>query len=142
MSGVDVHGPIDFILIEFEGDGPRTDSVAALIDLVDAGIVRLYDLVAIRKELDGSVAAVELVEAAALSAFEALTGARSGLLSADDVAEAGESMTPGTTAVLIVYENAWAIPFIAAALREGGSPVASARIPAVDVMAALDALES
>lgn len=142
MSSVDVHGPIDFILIEFEGEGPRTDTVAALIDLVDAGIVRLYDLVAIRKELDGSVAAVELVDATALSAFEALTGAVSGLLTADDVAEAGAAMTPGTTAVLLVYENAWAIPFVAAALREGGSPVASARIPALDVMAALDALEA
>lgn len=142
MSTVDVHGPIDFILLEFEGEGPRTDTVAAMIDLIEAGIVRLYDLVAVRKELDGSVAAIELVDTSALAPFHQLAGAASGLVSADDIAEAGAALAPGTTAVLLVYENAWAIPFVAAALREGGSPVASARIPAVDVIAALDALEA
>jgi hypothetical protein len=50
-------------------------------------------------------------------------------------------MMPGTLAVMIVYENAWAIPFIAAARESGGEMVATARIPADEVMAALDALE-
>ena len=51
-------------------------------------------------------------------------------------------MEPGTLAVLIVYENLWAIPFVAAALESGGQMIASARIPATDVMAALEALEA
>jgi hypothetical protein len=44
--------------------------------------------------------------------------------------------------VLIVFENAWAIPFVAAAIEEGGTPIASARIPALDVIAALDELDA
>ena len=51
-------------------------------------------------------------------------------------------MTPGTVAALIVYENTWAVPFVGAVRNSGGELIASARIPAPDVMAALDALES
>ena len=64
------------------------------------------------------------------------------MLGDDDLKQAGEAMNPGTIAALIVYENAWAIPFVGAALEEGGAVVASARIPATDVIAALDALDA
>ena len=51
-------------------------------------------------------------------------------------------MERGTLAVLIVYENTWAVPFIAAAKESGGELIAGARIPAQDVMDALDALDA
>ena len=41
-----------------------------------------------------------------------------------------------------MYENTWAIPFVAAARESGGELVASGRIPATDVIAALESLES
>jgi hypothetical protein len=62
-------------------------------------------------------------------------------LSEDDIAEAGGALEPGKLAVLIVYENTWAIPFVAAAMESGGELIAGARIPAQDVMDVLDALE-
>ena len=43
---------------------------------------------------------------------------------------------------LLIVENAWAIPFVKAVRSHGGELVASLRIPAKDVMDALDALES
>jgi len=55
---------------------------------------------------------------------------------------AADAMVPGTLAVLIVYENTWAVPFVAAARESGGEMIASARIPAQDVMDALDSLEA
>ena len=51
-------------------------------------------------------------------------------------------MRPGTVAALIIYENSWAVPFVGAVMNSGGELIASARIPAPEVMAALDALES
>ena len=51
-------------------------------------------------------------------------------------------MRPGTVAALIVYENTWAVPFVGAVLESGGELIASARIPAPDLMATLDELES
>jgi hypothetical protein len=144
MTNTDVHGPVDFVLIEFSGDRLTGRTAQALLDLVERGIVRVYDILMIGKDDDGSVFAIDIAESAGPEAggFTMLAGARSGLLSDDDMREAGSAMEPGTLAALIIYENTWAVPFVAAAMEAGGQLIASARIPAPDVMAALDALES
>ncbi len=143
MTNTDVHGPVDFVLIEFSGDKLTGRTAQALLDLVERGIVRVYDILMIGKDDDGSVFAIDIAESAEsqVGSFTGLAGARSGLLSDDDMREAGGAMEPGTLAALIIYENTWAIPFVAAAMESGGQLIASARIPAPDVMAALDALE-
>lgn len=144
MTNTHIHGPVDFVLIEFSGDKLTGRTAEALLDLVERGIVRVYDILMIGKDDDGTVFAIDIAESADPEAggFTELAGARSGLLSDDDMREAGSAMEPGTLAALIIYENTWAIPFVAAAMESGGQLIASARIPAPDVMAALDALES
>lgn len=143
MTDADVHGPIDFVLIEFKGDRLTGRAAQELLNLVERGIVRVYDVVVVGKDDDGSVFGMDLAEEAArLGGFADLAGARSGLLSENDIQETAGVMEPGTVAALIVYENTWAIPFVAAARESGGEMVASARIPAQDVMDALDALET
>jgi len=137
----DVHGPIDFVLLEFPGDKLTGQAAPALMDLVERGVIRLYDLLVISKSADGAVEALELTDPEGLDGFTYFAGARSGLLGDDDVREAAAAMKPGTVAALIVYENTWAVPFVAAARDSGGELIASARIPAADVMAALDTLE-
>lgn len=143
MSTTDVHGPVDFVLIEFPADRVTGAAADALMDLVERGIVRVYDLVVIRKDEDGTFSGVELSDLTAdqVGGFAAFAGARSGLAD-DDLGQAAEVMKPGTIAALVVYENAWAVPFVAAARDAGGQMIASARIPAQDVMDALDALEA
>ena len=49
----------------------------------------------------------------------AFAGASTGLLSDDDVALAAREIEPGTAALLIVYENRWAGPFVAEVRRNG-----------------------
>lgn len=145
MSNGDTNevGPIDYVLLEFPDQEPSGETAAALMDLVDAGIVRVFDIVAIRKAVDGSVSGFEVIDLTSegAGAFTPFAGARSGLVGDDDIAEAAAAVEPGTVAVLIVYENAWAAPFVAAARRAGGQVIASARIPAQDIMDALAALE-
>jgi uncharacterized membrane protein len=140
----DVYGPIDYLLVEFPSSSDTSGVVDALADLVDRGVVRLYDLLVIRKEEDGTFSGVDLEDVTpdGVGSFRAFAGARSGLLNDDDLREAGNAMTPGTVAAFLVYENAWAVPFVGAASAAQGEVVASARIPAQDVMDALDALES
>ena len=141
-TGTDVHGPIDFVLLEFPGESLTGEASRALADLVERGVVRIYDLMVISKDADGTVEVLELTNPAhGASTFSYFHGARSGLLGDDDADEAAAAMAPGTVAALIVYENTWAIPFVAAARNSGGELVASARIPAADVIAALEALE-
>ena len=136
----DTHGPIDFVLLEFTGGHDLSTTADALMDLIGRGIVNLYDLVAIRKEDDGTFSIVEL-DAFGGDVF-VLAGARSGLLGDDDMQAAAETMLPGTTGVLLMYENTWAIPFVSAALDAGGTMIATKRIPAEEVIAALDELDA
>ena len=137
---VDTHGPIDFVLLEFPGDKLTGRAGEELLKLVEDGTIHLLDLLVVGKGEDGDVFALDVGEDG--GSFTMMSGARSGLLGDDDVAEATAVLEPGRVAALIVYENAWAVPFVAAARESGGEMVASMRIPAADVMAALDELES
>ncbi len=136
-----VHGPIDFVILEFSGEQFTGSTAEALLDLIDRGVVRVYDLMLIQKDSDGSVSAVELSDTGVLDGFAEFAGARTGLFGDDDLREAGAAMEPGTVAACILYENTWAIPFVAAARENGGELIASARIPADRVIEALSALD-
>ncbi|WP_107765221.1 DUF6325 family protein [Nocardioides terrigena] len=139
----EVHGPVDFVLIEFPADRLTGEAGPALVDLVERGLIRLFDLTVISKADDGSVVVLELTDPlVGDGGFSYFAGAQTGLIGDDDIRESAEAMTPGTVAALIVYENTWAVPFVGAVRNSGGELIASARIPAPDVMAALDALES
>jgi hypothetical protein len=143
MTTADVHGPVDFVLIEFSGDRLTGGAAQALLDLVDKGTIALYDVLVVGKEDDGSIYALDLADGAdQLGGFTDLAWVRSGLLTEDDMREAAGAMQPGTLAVLIVYENTWAIPFVAAARESGGQLIAGERIPAQDVMDSLETLEA
>lgn len=143
FSTTDVVGPVDFVLLEFPQDRLTGEASTALADLVESGTIRLYDLMIISKNPDGSVEAMELTDPeAGAGGFAYFAGASSGLIGNDDVQAAADAINPGTVAALIVYENRWAEPFVAAVLNSGGELVASARIPAADIMGALEALET
>jgi hypothetical protein len=143
MTTAEVHGPIDFLLIEFSADRLTGRAAQELLDLVDKGIVALYDVLVVGKADDGSTYALDMADDVdRLGGFTELAWVRSGLLTDEEMQEAAATMERGTLAVLIVYENTWAVPFIAAAKESGGELIAGARIPAQDVMGALDALEA
>ena len=140
---LDQMGPIDYLVLEFPGSRMTGEAFPLLVDLVDRGVVRILDLVFVRKESDGSVVGVELADVNGdgeldLSVFE---GVSSGLVGEDDIQEAGTVLEPGSSAGILVYENLWAAPFAAAIRRSGGQLVASGRIPVQAVLAALDANE-
>ncbi|MFD9642376.1 DUF6325 family protein [Streptomyces sp. NPDC059082] len=114
-----------------------------LVDLVDRGIIRILDLMFIRKDEDGSVTALEIADFDGdgnldLSVFE---GVQSGLLGQDDLDEAAEAVEPGNSAGLLIYENVWAAPFATALRRSGAQLVASGRVPVQALLASLDAAE-
>ena len=137
-------GPIDYVVLEWQGELPATGEVQPLLlELVDRGVIRILDIALVTKAADGSVAAVDVGDleqvAAAFAAFE---GASSGLLGYDDLQEAAAALEPGTSAAVLVWENRWAAPVAAALRRSGGQLVASGRIPVQAVLTALDAVEA
>ena len=98
----------------------------------------------VMKEEDGTFAGFEAtdLDQDQVGDFTIFEGASSGLLGEDDAATAAEAIEPGTAAAVIVYENRWAAPFAAAVRRNGGVLIDNQRIPAQDVIDALDAVEA
>ena len=137
-------GPIDYLVVEFPGNKMTGEGLPLLVELVDAGIIRILDLLFVTRELDGSVKAVDISDfdgdgTLDLAVFE---GASSGLLAEDDIDDATSVIEPGSSAGILIYENVWAAPFAAALRRGGGQLVASGRIPVQAILASLEAAEA
>jgi hypothetical protein len=133
-------GPVDYLVVEFPGNKMTGEGLPLLVDLHDRGIIQILDLVFVSKDLDGNIAGMAISDFDAdgdldLAVFE---GVRSGLIGDDDVDEASTALQPGNSAGILLYANTWAAPFAAALLRGGAQVVASGRIPAEDLVAAID----
>ncbi len=139
-TDLDETGPIDYLVVEFPGNRMTGEGLPLLLDLVEAGTIRILDLQFVHRAEDGSVTALRIADldgdgALDLAVFE---GASSGLLGADDIEEAGSVIEPGNAAGILVYENLWAAPFATALRRAGARMVAGGRIPVQAILAALD----
>ena len=112
--------------------------------LVDRGLVRVLDLLILKKNDDGSVEGFESHDFGddELGELRALEDELALLLAEEDVASIGAALEPGSVAAVLVYENVWAAPFGAAVRRSGGQLVASGRIPIQALAAAIEADET
>jgi hypothetical protein len=137
-------GPIDVVVIAYPAGAPMTgEAVPLLLDLVKAGTIRVLDAMFVTKAEDGTFSGFDArnLNDKGVGDFTVLEGASSGLLGSDDAVKAADAIEPGSAAVMLVYENRWAAPFIAAVRRNGGAPIAFERIPVQDLIYALDAAE-
>jgi uncharacterized protein DUF6325 len=137
-------GPVDYMVVEFPGGRTNGKGLPLLVDLVDRGVIRILDLVFLRKLNDGTFVRMELGEGrrAQDQAMKLFEGASSGIVDDGDIKAVSEVVEPGSLAGIIVYENRWAAP-LATALRQGGAQlVAGGRIPVQAIIAALDAAEA
>lgn len=146
MEGHDEQlGPIDVVVIGYPPGAPMTgDAIPIFLDLVDRGIIRVFDARCVQKDEDGTFSGFDLADLDQDSAGEltVFAGATTGLLDDDDVAKVADELEPGTAAVMILYENRWAAPFVGAVHRNGGVFLASERIHMQDLIDVVDATEA
>ena len=116
----------------------RTSSLA----LVDAGTIRVIDILILAKDDDGDVDAIELSDLGDLGPLAALEAELAELLAEEDVVHLAAAMDPGSAAGVLVYENLWAAPFASAARRAGGQLIANGRIPIQAIIASIEADEA
>jgi hypothetical protein len=142
-SEVDVLGPVDYLVVEFPAEKANFsgEMAAQLRSLVDREIVRVLDLVILRKEPDGSVEVAELadVDESNVGELRALEADLAMLLAEEDVEEVGKTLEPGSIAAVLVYENRWAGPFASSIRRSGGQLVANGRVATQALLAAIEA---
>jgi Family of unknown function (DUF6325) len=137
-------GPVQFLVVEFPAGHRTGENLHLLVNLVDRGLIHVLDLVFLRRDTDGSVAAVEIADVDGdgkldLAVFD---GAASGIVGADDLDNAGAVLEPGSSAAIIVYENPWAAPLTAALHRSGGRLVAGGLVPDDALITAIEAAET
>lgn len=123
-------GPVEYLILGFPGDHFKDEIVSPLAKLIDSGTVRIIDLVFILKDDDGNVTTFEFDQLEELAPFSTLEGEVSGLITQEDIDYAADSLEPGTSAAVLLWEDTWATEFAEAVRGAGGVMLEGARIPA------------
>jgi hypothetical protein len=136
----DVLGPISFLAVEFPGGRVTGEGFRLLMDLVKGGTIRVLDLEFVARSAEGVVrtVALEAIEHTADVDVSTWQAAESRLLDASDVEIVAAQLAPGSLAGILVYENVWAVPLIAALERDNARIIGEGRVDVEDVVAALD----
>jgi hypothetical protein len=137
-------GPIDYVVVEFPAGAQNFTGEMAdeLLRLVDAGTIRVIDVLILTKNEDGSVDAAEFSDVVESGPLAGLERELAELLAADDVEHLAAAMDPGSVAGVLIWENLWAAPFASAARRSGGQLIANGRIPIQAIIASIEADEA
>src|SRR5690349_9190052 len=95
---LDELGPVDYLVVEFPAGAQNFTGAMAdeLLKLVDAGTIRVIDVLILKKNEDGSVDATELSDVAELGPLEKVETELAELLTADDVVHLAAAMHPGS----------------------------------------------
>jgi hypothetical protein len=127
----DVLGPMELIVLGFDGNKFTGEITPALLDLVDRGIVRIIDLAIVVKDAAGEALILEMQDLAeeVATAMTRLAGEITGLLSEADLNELADDMKPNSTVAVFLCEHLWATNFASAVRGAGGVLVMSERIP-------------
>lgn len=134
-------GPVEYMVVGFQGNNFKGDIAPALGELVDNGTIRIIDLAIVTKDADGNAAALEVADADSDfgRALSKLAGNfKGGLVNEDDLMAVGEELEPNSSAALLVWEDLWATKVRDAIVDAGGELWDLERVPYEVVQAAVD----
>lgn len=128
-------GPVEMMLIGLPDNRFDGSILPTLSHLVDAGTVRLIDVVMVSKDLDGRVSSVAIEGSVDAKMHDAAAGE---LVTDEDVEIAGEQLAPNSSAALVLWENSWAARLSSEIFDAGGAVLLHDRVPAETVAAAFE----
>lgn len=125
-----MRGPIDYIIVGFEGNKFDGSILKAIGDAIDQGVIALVALSVISKAQDGTVTLVDIAQSQDEMAVEfAQKHTPSGdHVTQEDIDEVADLLENNTSAGLLVVEQLWAIPLKEALIKANGVLVAEGRI--------------
>jgi uncharacterized membrane protein len=158
---MDEFGPVQIMVVGFDGTSFNGEILPELQRLKELDIVRVIDLVVVAKDQNDDIVSVEIsdlsddereqfgaiagaliglgaegdeegMEAGALLGAEA---AEDGILGDEAVWSIADTIPMGTTAAVALLEHRWAIPLRDAIRRAGGVPLADSWVHPEDLIA-------
>ncbi len=133
------YGPVDLIAAAFDSDMPDPIVLAELATLVDAGQVRVLDILVAHRGADGMLEIDDLdLSAPGNEAIAHVELLAPGVVAADDVEALVAELAPGSSATVAAIELTWAKQFASTLASVGGVVLETVRIPAPVVNAVLD----
>jgi uncharacterized membrane protein len=125
------YGPVDFVALEFKGNQFKGEIFPEIMNLVNNGIVRVIDMIVVKKDADGTVTHQEIQETdkSVLAVFDPLKAEINGMIQVEDIELIGEKLEPNSTAAILLFENLWAVKFVKAVENANGRAVMHVRIP-------------
>ncbi|WP_394553498.1 DUF6325 family protein [Agromyces sp. MMS24-JH15] len=131
------YGPVEILVVGFEGRVPDAGTLEAIAELVEAGDIRLLDAVFVSRDEAGNIEATEIEDFGDEIQIVDITLEASGLVGHDDLTDLAEVVPPGSSAALLAIELVWAKNLASRFAESGGVLLQSERIPAPIVNAVL-----
>ena len=152
-------GPVQMLVLGFDDPNFRGEALAELERLREHDIIRLIDLLVVRKTQDGELEAIEARDKEASEEFGAYVGAlvglgaageegaeigalqgaeaasHGGLLGEEEVWYVADAIPEGSAAAIALLEHRWAIGLVDAIGRAGGRHLADAWVHPADLVA-------
>jgi uncharacterized membrane protein len=132
-------GPIELVIVRFPGNQFTGEITPALRELVENRLLRIIDLIFVKKDGDGNVAAVEVAELDPdnFDLLNSVVHDASGLLTDEDIERLGDLLEPQSSAAVVLFENAWARRLSEAIRNAGGEVLINQRMPRAVIEALL-----
>jgi uncharacterized membrane protein len=114
-------GPLEYFMVAFEGNRFTGEIISELRAAQMKGLIRVIDLLVIKKDEQGNVMAMELSDLTEEEArpFGFLAGKLLDIFEPDDVEVIASQMPNNSAAELLLIEDTWAIPLKEAILNAG-----------------------
>jgi len=125
-----MRGPIDYIVVSFEGLDFKGEALDALHEASENGTIKVLDIALVARDEEGNTTAIELadVENDLVKAIAESNGSGQGVITDEDIEEISELLEDNTAAGLLIIEQLWAIPLKKALIDAKGTLVAEGRI--------------
>jgi hypothetical protein len=124
-------GPVEYLVVAFDGNRFKGEIVPALNELTDTGLIRIIDLAVISKDAPGNITIFEASELNddVAQALARLNCEFAGMLSEEDLLLAAADLPNNCTAAAMLFENVWATRFAQAIRNADGEVLVNVRIP-------------
>jgi hypothetical protein len=125
-----MRGPIDYIIVGFEGNKFDGSILKAVGDAIDKGIIGLIALAVITKDEEGTITRIniaDLGDSYALN-FAVKYQKNPASITSEDIDEMSDLLENNTSAGMLIVEQLWAKPLKKALLDANGVLIADGRI--------------